>query len=140
MFVPKSNGVHQLVHGDTRPVACDAAVVETQLLGASIGRHATISTYAAPAPIVCFFVFLKSYHYGSGNIPSIDSIQIPGASLCDLKVVGVISSRNKTNAGFCPVLVHSVGDDLSLGGSFSKDWSCWNMHQLGLNKEHTVTR
>jgi hypothetical protein len=57
VFVPESNGVHQLVHGDTGPVACDAAVFETQLLGASIGRHATISTYAAPAPIVCFLFF-----------------------------------------------------------------------------------
>jgi hypothetical protein len=78
VFVPESNGVHQLVHGDTGPVACDAAVVETQLLGASIVRHATISTYAAPAPIVCFFVFFfKSYHYGYGNIPSIDLFKYP---------------------------------------------------------------
>lgn len=73
VFVPESNGVHQLVHSDTGPVACDAAVVETQLLGASIGRHATISTYAAPAPIL----FDKSNHYGYGNTPSIDSFKYP---------------------------------------------------------------
>lgn len=43
---------------------------------------------------------------------------IPLATLSEADVVGLTGSRNKTDASFVVILVHSKGDDLALSGSY----------------------
>ena len=47
VFVPKSSGVHQLVHDDSGRPACDTSVIETHFLSAQV-RQADVAPAAFP--------------------------------------------------------------------------------------------
>ncbi len=109
VLVPKSGGVHQLVHDDS---ACDTSVVETHFLNALVQQP-----NVAPATS---FPRSNSYFWSIWKEPFlVFEIILPSSTLVDLDVIGFGRSRNEADASFGVVGVHSGSYDISLFGCFS---------------------